>query len=216
VSRFSLALCCATDEAAVSQGQGQAGRECRLTRDEFKVCFPTDSSALRLLTRLCSVSASSNYQDVKSEPSPSCDPIPNSRPQLSYCKKKVKPESLSSCSRRSIAERPGPTSSQFSDDRTTSVTFPEEEDLCDPRFLRSDAVPSRRMTDNDLYFVVTRGVAPGVYKGRNAAESALGSFGHRVYYKAGTYTVATARFVKCSMAGEVRWLSPMDGRSVRK
>jgi hypothetical protein len=149
-----------------------------------------------VLTRTCSVSASPKYHRLKSEPLPSHSPISKSQPKFSYRKKKIKPKSP--CSRRSTVEQPGPSSSQISDDRTTTVTFPEDKDFSDPRFLRSDAAPSRRMTDNDLYFVVTRGVTPGVYKGCNAAETALGSFGHRVYYKCGMYHDATERFVQYS------------------
>jgi hypothetical protein len=68
------------------------------------------------------------------------------------------------------------------------------------------------MTDDDRYIVVIRGVLPGVYVGLSNAEEAIGDHGKRAFYKRATRATANQLFVDRSMAGEVRWLSPIDGR----
>ncbi|KAH6906939.1 hypothetical protein BKA70DRAFT_1428451 [Coprinopsis sp. MPI-PUGE-AT-0042] len=83
-----------------------------------------------------------------------------------------------------LSSRALSTTASTDDSRTTFAE--DEEKYNDLGLLFSDLEPVERVTDNNLYFVVVRGLHPGVCKRRSKAIKALGQSGPRLVFERGS------------------------------
>ncbi|KAJ2922154.1 hypothetical protein H1R20_g14940, partial [Candolleomyces eurysporus] len=75
-----------------------------------------------------------------------------------------------------------------------------------PTRVQLDGTPSRRLTDEDVYYVVIQGHAPGVYLGRTTTHSAAGPSREVQIVKCPNKKIANDTFSSGFMSGQVQKL----------